>query len=358
MRGAAVKNQPGGVFPWTAAVIVTAVLAVPSWADAVSLTPTKDNTLYEDGDGLLSNGAGQHIFAGRSGVTTNTARRAVMAFDVAGSVPAGATIDRATLTLHLSMAPFLATPQLFELHRVRSDWGEGVSDAPFQEGGGTTASSGDATWVHTFFNTQFWDADGGDFSTTVSATQSIGDILGFYAWGPTPQMQIDVQSWLDNPSNNFGWILLGNESQLQTARRFDSRQNPEPTFRPVLTVEFSDSTAGAGRVPNGGSVPGVPLTIDHADGDDIRLNWGSSCVAGDGDYEIYQGTLGDFTSHLPVTCSTAGATSITITPTLDRAYYLVVPRGATVEGSYGDSTSSRRPRSAQACLSQSIADCP
>ena len=66
---------------------------------------------------------------------------------------------------------------------------------------------------------------GGDFSSTVSATQAV-DGNGAYVWGSTAQMVADVQGWLDSPAANFGWIVLGDEQQSTTAKRFDSRQNP------------------------------------------------------------------------------------------------------------------------------------
>ena len=48
------------------AALVAALLATPPAVGTVrALTPSKDNTLYESAAGLLSNGAGQHVFAGR-----------------------------------------------------------------------------------------------------------------------------------------------------------------------------------------------------------------------------------------------------------------------------------------------------
>ena len=41
----------------------------------------------------------------------------------------------------------------------------------------------------------------------VSASQSVGAI-GDYTWS-SARMVGDVQSWLDNPVNNFGWLVLG-----------------------------------------------------------------------------------------------------------------------------------------------------
>ncbi len=69
---------------------------------STTLNPSLDTTLFEE-SGDLSNGRGQHIFVGNTGpINSNNARRALIAFDVAGSIPAGATILTATLRLNLS----------------------------------------------------------------------------------------------------------------------------------------------------------------------------------------------------------------------------------------------------------------
>ena len=197
-------------------------------------SPTKDNTLYEDGAGSLSNGSGEYFFAGRTG--GGAIRRGVVAFDIAGSIPAGGRVTSATLTLHLSREPALGAPESLELRRLLADWGEGTSDAPANEGGGGAAAPGDATWVHAFSGTVFWNSPGGDFVQTVSARQTV-DAIGFYSWSG-PGLVADVQSWLDKPQGNFGWVLIGNESVVQTAKRFDTRENTETLFRPQLSVGY------------------------------------------------------------------------------------------------------------------------
>ena len=195
--------------------------------------------------------------------------------------------------------------------------------------------------------------------SAASASQSVAATIAFYTWGPTPQLTADVQNWLDAPGTNFGWILTGNESQLQSARRFDSRENLQTTFRPMLTIDYTTgSTSGAGRVPDGSVVPGVPLTVSLEGTGEITLAWSPSCQVGDDDYAVYEGALGDFTSHASRACSTGGATSLTIAPSGTGSYYLVVPRNADAEGSYGtDSTGAERPAATSPCLAQSIATC-
>ncbi len=115
---------------------------------------------------------------------------------------------------------------------------------------------------------------------------------------------------------------------------------------------------GAGAVPDGGRVPGVPLTLGKVGGGDISLSWGASCQSTDTDYQVYEGQMGDFTSHQQRFCSTSGATTTTLTPSSGSAYYLVVPRNATEEGSYGtDSSGMERLQGPTACLPQGYSPC-
>ena len=144
----------------------------PAIPGEVALGPSKDNTLYFSITGGFSNGAGNHIFAGKN--NSGNARRAVIAFDLASQVPAGATITGATLTRNMSRSQ--AGAETVKLHRLLADWGEGTSQAFGNEGGGASASSGDATWTHRFFSTATWQTTGGDFSPTVSASTSVGSI--------------------------------------------------------------------------------------------------------------------------------------------------------------------------------------
>ena len=201
----------------------------------VVLTPLKDNTLYQTFDGSLSNGAGVHLFAG----ATNTfqLRRALIAFDVAAQIPPGSTITHVTLVLYESQS--IAGSESTELHRVTADWGQGSSDAgTVRDGIGSASRTGDATWIHTFFPDRRWSKPGGDFDAVADA---IADVNGFgeSTWGSSAAMIARVQDWLDHPSANFGWIVIGNEATARTAKRFDSREVVPDSTRPALTVDFN-----------------------------------------------------------------------------------------------------------------------
>lgn len=210
-------------------------------AATVSLNPVKDNTMFSESD-TLSNGAGDYFFAGETAL--GEFRRGLLAFDIAGAVPAGATIDSVRLTLNLSKAQFITAP--VSLHRSLLDWGEAGSDAVANEGKGAPAQPGDATWGYAFYTMTPWPA-GGSFVGTASATTST-TYLGVYTW-QSAQMAADVQGWLDNPSTDFGWVVVGDEASIGSAKRFDSRDNPTAANWPLLEIWYTETPTAAGDTP-------------------------------------------------------------------------------------------------------------
>lgn len=201
----------------------------------VTLNPAKDNTLYEHATGSISNGTGDHLFVGLTNLSSK--RRGLIKFDIASSVPSGATILEATLTLTMDQTNSGASN--VDLHAVSADWGEGASVATTSGGSGAPAQSNDATWLHTFYDHSLWNTAGGDFNASISATTSINGV-GIYNWTST-QMVADVQKWLDSPTLNFGWCLIGNETTKQSAMRFASKEIAATTSRPVLTIVYTGS---------------------------------------------------------------------------------------------------------------------
>ena len=155
-------------------------------------------------------------------------------FDIAFNVPSGATIVEATLTLTLTMDHTNSGINNVDLHTVSVDWGEGASVSPLSGGSGAPAQTNDATWLHTFYNNAFWTTAGGDFSASASATTPING-TGIYNW-TSAQLVTDIQNWLNSPTSNFGWFLTGNETVLQSAMRFASREIVATISRPLLTI--------------------------------------------------------------------------------------------------------------------------
>jgi hypothetical protein len=115
--------------------------------------------------------------------------------------------------------------------------------------------------------------------------------------------------------------------------------------------------SGAGRVPDGGLTPGVPLRVAKS-GTDLAMTWSTACGPAV-DYAVYEGALRVSGSLVSRLCSTGGATSATLTPGGGDRYYLVVPTNAGNEGSYGRTSGGiERPPAAIACSPQLIAGCP
>jgi len=73
------------------------IAQAPAWGETVTLTPVKDNSIFSSNE-ANSNALGD-LFSGTTG--GGNAQRCLLAFDVAGQVPAGSVITAASLTLAL-----------------------------------------------------------------------------------------------------------------------------------------------------------------------------------------------------------------------------------------------------------------
>jgi hypothetical protein len=211
-------------------------------AETVVLHPSADTTLIEIAKD--SNLGGAPFFnAGFTGVSTRN--RGLIQFALSESIPAGSIITGAVLTFDLVRQPNVDMDQdLFTLHRMLVSWGEGdkVPDPEGSPGFGSPATTGDATWNHRFFGTTPWSTPGGqsgtDFATSPTA------IIPVYGIGDPVVIEsdlaliADVQFWLNNPDQNFGWMFKAeSEAIRKSARGFASRE--DPSGGPTLVIEFT-----------------------------------------------------------------------------------------------------------------------
>ncbi len=228
---AACSIRTGSILLAAAAVLLGAPAA---FAAQETINPILDNTIYQD-DSTVSCGIGSHLISGRT--DNGFPRRALMQFDVAGTVAAGSTITGVTLSITVNRVRDNAARGM-SLHRVTQAWGEGGSNCDGNEGKGVPAQTGDATWSHRMWNTDLWTpAAGGTFNATASATASIPDSNGSFSWSGG-SLVADVQDMLDNPMPNYGWIVIGEEGIDKTARRFYSTNEGQVARRPALIVDF------------------------------------------------------------------------------------------------------------------------
>jgi len=219
------------------------------------LLPADTNTLTSVADASLLEVAPNNNDGGmpyvNCGTTQNGARsRALLKFDPSASVPRGARITSALLQLyvelHSSAGYAIAN---FELHRLLRDWGEGANTyLPGSVGQGAPATVGQVSWNDRFALTDSpWAVPGGsesyDYSPAISAHQVIyteDQSPYYFSNDPSeaPQLIADIQSWLDEPDRNFGWLLVQSDESVRfTARRVGSREGPID-FAPQLFLQF------------------------------------------------------------------------------------------------------------------------
>ncbi len=274
-------------------------VSVAYLADAqfnVSLTPEQDNAIFSENTN--SSGAGK-LYAGRT--NAGNFRRALLQFDIAGNIPAGSVITAVSLDLNIDNVPPLAAPGDFDLHPVLTAWGEGTSS-----GGGTGAPAvaPDATWADAMFGTSPWTTAGGDYGAS-SASLSTGIALGTFNV-TSANMLTDVQNWLTTPASNNGWILVGNEVNNKSARRFGSK---EQGTAPVLNITYTCTTPPTATCQN---------IVTYLDGSGISviadsdLDGGSVAVCG--------GNLTFSSSHTTFICSDIGTGPVIDSLVISAAY--------------------------------------
>ncbi len=280
--------------------ILTSFISLPQISNAVTITDTisasMDNTLYEDEFGSLSNGLGTHFFTGKTG--TGSIRRGLLLFSVENSIPVDAIITSVRLQLHMSMSAGTSGSRRIELHRALKYWGEGSSFADIGEGIGAPSEPNDATWIHSMYASEFWINPGGDFDSSSSGNTNV-DAVGYYEWS-TMGMINDVTYWINNSFYNNGWVLKGDENNSPTAKRFDTKDNPDSSLRPKLIVTYTTNsigisllalTEGYWRGTDGGSA--LPDTMR------IYLRSASAPYAVVDSAKIYHAILSDFVFSAP-----------------------------------------------------------
>lgn len=241
-------SEEGLALRGIAGAIVTVSLVVPiAHGDLVSMSASRDATLYQSSDGSLANGAGQYLFAGKT--NQNLTRRSVLWFDIAAFVPSDATVTSVRLILNVTQAN--GGNRTMTLHRALTAWTTGASDPDSTESSGAPTLAGDATWLHASADGLgggvLWQSAGGDFAA--ASASLLTTTAGLQTWS-SAGLVADVQAILANPSANLGWFILGDESVAGTARRFDSADSAAfGGIVPRLEIEFTPiPTPAAGAV--------------------------------------------------------------------------------------------------------------
>jgi hypothetical protein len=227
--------------------VLLLMLSLRLEADVTFLQPAADATLIAIApDNNL--GVAEFFNAGING--RNYENRGLFSFDLS-RIPAGSTITKASLTLEVIREPAeFSTPSYFAFYRVLRPWGEGTKThegtpgLPLSPGQGSPATAGDVTWNDRFYGMSSpWAAPGGaagiDFSPLISAEVAIAGLYDSpYTLTADPGLQADVQYWIDHPRENFGWMMITEAADHNTARSFASREDPLGRG-PLLEVDFT-----------------------------------------------------------------------------------------------------------------------
>jgi len=211
----------------TRQLILSTCLAATLVAGTAQLPPVADTYIAEnapdDNHGALADVA-------TGSMNSGTRARALLRFDVAGALPAGAVITSVSLQFEVTRLTMGAANSTFEVRRVHLPWTERDTD---NEG---------TTWRRRFGADIGWIDPGGRLGIETAASPS-GTVAvtgtNVYTMASTAAMVADVQYWLDTPSENHGWMLRTQSEPVNaTARRIATR---EDTARaPRLVIEYDE----------------------------------------------------------------------------------------------------------------------
>ncbi len=201
-------------------------------------------------------GADPTMVSGALGPIANAAlRRAFLRFDLTGSIPPGAIVNSASLTVSVVFRLPAGSPvnSTFDLRRILQPWSESsvswnsrMPATPWQVPGATGAAD----------------------SVASASSSVLVSRLGSYTFLSSARMVADVQAWVANPGTNFGWLLISeNEATAKTARHFGTRENAnnaaalviDYALPPTISLQPASQTVSEGdTVTNFVQAAGTP----------------------------------------------------------------------------------------------------
>jgi hypothetical protein len=221
------------VIGWCGVALVLTMLGGHVLAATITLNPVADAYIRQfDPDRTLGDyGSEPSLVSGALGSRAQfEVRRALLRFDLS-QIPAGAVVNSATLLITVVMVPLTPNNSTFDIRRVSQFWTEGGVSWNSRLGAGTPWQVPGAT-------------GSADSVSTPSSFVAVGaaNFTG-YTFPSMAALVADVQGWINDPSSNFGWLLISeDEVTPQTARRFGARE--DPSHAPVLTINYSIPSLG------------------------------------------------------------------------------------------------------------------
>jgi RHS repeat-associated protein len=161
------------------------------------------------------------------GTSSSRERRGLMAFDLAGTVPAGSFVQSATLNMYALYQTSPGVSKQIAVHRATSDWDNA------------------ATWTSRKAGTS-WTAPGGDYASADLDSQPIP------AAGTWAQYSVTdaVDPWLNGSIQNQGFVITDDTSTVNNSVVFASSDHATSSNAPWLEIEY---------FPSAGNMPGYTL---------------------------------------------------------------------------------------------------
>jgi hypothetical protein len=258
----------------TAACLAALGLRFAARADVADFTDFQDATLLGGTDSNATTGVNESLavpgmFVGTDG--QGNPKRSLIEFNIPSKIPAGSIITAVQLTMTAGQIAGSGGGSgsgsgginLLSLYNETQAWGQPTNRGGASSFGGTghgnPASPGDATWLYAFSTATPWStAVGGNWTTnsaSVGAANSTLTAGNTVVWSSTnagsANMVTSVQNWLDNPSNNFGWLLKNaDESDATTFDAFwghvGASNAGNISLEPDLQVTFTETPEPSG----------------------------------------------------------------------------------------------------------------
>jgi hypothetical protein len=200
---------------------------------------------YDAGGGYSGGNYGGADFMYANQTVTWEERRALIRFDLSALTGKNLTVNSVTMKLAeiTNASPDNVTVYFYPITAANAAWQQGTSTDITHP-----ANPGEATWDHLAAPSTNWAGSAGlstpgtDYVNTAAATgtykptDATGTIVSFTL--PTSL----VQSWIDNPSDNAGLLLLTNNDSTNGYYRFaeyGTSENATPEMRPQLVLDVS-----------------------------------------------------------------------------------------------------------------------